>query len=145
MSNDKFDTARQVLRQQKLTGERALFQSENLAVYDSVFENGESPLKESSSLYLDNCLFRWKYPLWYCKHVDVKECTWFDMARAGVWYTDDISVRDSIVEAPKNFRRCRGSNPDKCKFPECRGNPLELYRCKPVLCAGTRGLFCHEL
>lgn len=28
MSNDKFDTARQVLRQQKLTGERALFQSE---------------------------------------------------------------------------------------------------------------------
>ena len=64
MSNDKFDTARQVLRQQKLTGERALFQSENLAVYDSVFEDGESPLKESSSLYLDNCLFRWKYPLW---------------------------------------------------------------------------------
>ena len=52
MSNDKFDTARQVLRQQKLTGERALFQSENLAVYDSVFEDGESPLKESSSLYL---------------------------------------------------------------------------------------------
>ena len=50
MSNDKFDTARQVLRQQKLTGERALFQSENLAVYDSVFEDGESPLKESSSL-----------------------------------------------------------------------------------------------
>ena len=44
MSNDKFDTARQVLRQQKLTGERALFQSENLAVYDSVFEDGESAL-----------------------------------------------------------------------------------------------------
>ena len=56
MSNDKFDTARQVLRQQKLTGERALFQSENLAIYDSVFDDGESPLKESSNLYLDNCL-----------------------------------------------------------------------------------------
>jgi len=119
MSNDKFDTARQVLRQQKLTGERALFQSENLAVYDSVFEDGESPLKESSSLYLDNCLFRWKYPLWYCKHVDVKECTWFDMARAGVWYTDDISVRDSIVEAPKNFRRCRGVTLTNVNFPTC--------------------------
>lgn len=48
MSNDKFDTARQVLRQQKLTGERALFQSENLAVYDSVFEDGESPLKRAA-------------------------------------------------------------------------------------------------
>ena len=144
MSNDKFDTARQVLRQQKLTGERALFQSENLAVYDSVFEDGESPLKESSSLYLDNCLFRWKYPLWYCKHVDVKECTWFDMARAGVWYTDDISVRFHC-RSTKKFPPLQGSNPDQCKFPECRGNPLELYRCKPVLCAGARGLFCHEL
>lgn len=129
MSNDKFDTARQVLRQQKLTGERALFQSENLAVYDSVFENGESPLKESSSLYLDNCLFRWKYPLWYCKHVDVKECTWFDMARAGVWYTDDISVRDSIVEAPKNFRRCRGVTLTNVNFPNAEET---LWNCTDV-------------
>lgn len=129
MSNDKFDTARQVLRQQKLTGERALFQSENLAVYDSVFEDGESPLKESSSLYLDNCLFRWKYPLWYCKHVDVKECTWFDMARAGVWYTDDISVRDSIVEAPKNFRRCRGVTLTNVNFPNAEET---LWNCTDV-------------
>ena len=52
MSNDKFDTARQVLRQQKLTGERALFQSENLAVYDSVFEDGESPLKERAAVFI---------------------------------------------------------------------------------------------
>ena len=129
MSNDKFDTARQVLRQQKLTGERALFQSENLAVYDSVFEDGESPLKESSSLYLDNCLFRWKYPLWYCKHVDVKECTWFDMARAGVWYTDDMSVRDSIVEAPKNFRRCRGVTLTNVNFPNAEET---LWNCTDV-------------
>ena len=129
MSNDKFDTARQVLRQQKLTRERALFQSENLAVYDSVFEDGESPLKESSSLYLDNCLFRWKYPLWYCKHVDVKECTWFDMARAGVWYTDDISVRDSIVEAPKNFRRCRGVTLTNVNFPNAEET---LWNCTDV-------------
>ena len=131
MSNDKFDTARQVLRQQKLTGERALFQSENLAVYDSVFENGESPLKESSSLYLDNCLFRWKYPLWYSKNIAVKDGTYFG--------------KRFHCRSTKKFPPLQGSNPDKCKFPECRGNPLELYRCKPVLCAGTRGLFCHEL
>lgn len=39
----------------------------------------------------------------------------------------------------KKFPPLQGSNPDKCKFPECRGNPLELYRCKPVLCAGAPG------
>ena len=28
------------------------------------------------------------------------------MARAGVWYTDNIRVEDCTFEAPKNFRRC---------------------------------------
>jgi hypothetical protein len=51
-------------------------------------------------------MFKWKYPLWYAKNITAKNCTWFDMARAGVWYTDQITVEDSAIEAPKNFRRC---------------------------------------
>ena len=92
------------VRQEYLTGERALFMSRDLKVYDSVFAEGESPLKESENIELYDSLFRWKYPLWYCNHVKAERCTWFDMARAGVWYTNDISVKDTIIEAPKNFR-----------------------------------------
>ena len=99
---------RKEIRQEFLTGERALFKSENLDIYDTIFDDGESPLKESRNIKLEGCFFRWKYPLWYCKDIDVRNCTWFDMGRAGVWYTDNISVSDSIVEAPKNFRRCNG-------------------------------------
>ena len=29
------------------------------------------------------------------------------MARAGVWYTDNILIKDTFIEAPKNFRRCK--------------------------------------
>jgi hypothetical protein len=36
----------------------------------------------------------------------MRDCVWFEMARAGVWYTDDIRIRDCVVDAPKNFRRC---------------------------------------
>ncbi|MBR1861463.1 MAG: DUF3737 family protein [Lachnospiraceae bacterium] len=89
-----------------LYGERALFNSNNLHITECVFDNGESPLKESSDIELDECLFRWKYPLWYCNNIKVQRCTWFDMARAGVWYTKNIEVKDSVVQAPKNFRRC---------------------------------------
>ena len=53
-------------------------------------------------------MFRWKYPLWYCRDVKAKGCTWFDMARAGVWYTDNITVENAVIQAPKNFRRCTG-------------------------------------
>ncbi len=96
------------IRQQTLTGERALFQKRNIRVTDSIFADGESPLKECRDVELYDCLFRWKYPLWYCKNITAKNCTWFDMARAGVWYTDNIRVEDAVIEAPKNFRRCRG-------------------------------------
>ena len=117
------------LHQQYLTGERALFMSRDLAVYDSVFADGESPLKESKNILVDNCLFHWKYPLWYCKHVIARQCTWFDMARAGVWYTDDISVCDSIIEAPKNFRRCNGVTLTNVNFPNAEET---LWNCSNV-------------
>lgn len=51
-------------------------------------------------------MFKWKYPLWYSNHIAARDCTWFEMARAGVWYTKHILVEDCAIEAPKNFRRC---------------------------------------
>ena len=80
------------IRQEYLTGERALFQGENLKIYDSIFADGESPLKESHDIELEGCMFKWKYPFWYAKNITARNCTWFEMARAGVWYTDNITV-----------------------------------------------------
>ncbi|MCQ2495237.1 MAG: DUF3737 family protein [Lachnospiraceae bacterium] len=97
---------KKLITREFLTGERALFNSENLIVTDSVFDDGESPLKESSNIDIEGCLFRWKYPLWYCNHINVKNSQWFEMARAGVWYTNDMQVENAMIEAPKNFRRC---------------------------------------
>ena len=96
------------INQQFLTGERALFQEKDSHISYCTFADGESPLKESSDLEIENTLFRWKYPLWYSRNVIMKDCTLFDMARAGIWYTENISVRDTIIEAPKNFRRSKG-------------------------------------
>jgi len=96
------------IREEFLTGERALFMSRDLRVVDCTFADGESPLKESADIELVGSMFKWKYPLWYCKNVTAKDCVWFDMARAGVWYTNNVTVEDSPIDAPKNFRRCNG-------------------------------------
>lgn len=93
------------IRQEYLTGERALFQGNDIKIYDTIFAEGESPLKESQNIKLYGSMFKWKYPLWYSKHIILEDCTLFDMARAGIWYTDDITVRNTLIEAPKNFRR----------------------------------------
>lgn len=96
------------IKQQFFSGERALYGTHDACISYCTFADGESPLKESSNLEIDNCLFRWKYPLWYTKNVKMTNCSLFDMARAGIWYVDNISVSDTVIEAPKNFRRVRG-------------------------------------
>lgn len=119
----------QEIKQQLLVGERALFQSKELFIIDSVFADGESPLKESSDITLSGCMFKWKYPLWYAKNIQAKNCTWFEMARAGVWYTDNISVENAQIEAPKNFRRCNRVNLKNVSFPNAAET---LWNCQNI-------------
>ena len=119
----------ETITQELLTGERALFQGENLTILDSIFDAGESPLKESNNITLRGSMFKWKYPLWNSKNVKATDCTWFYMARAGVWYTDDILVEDSVIEAPKNFRRSKNITLKQVTFPNAEET---LWNCKNV-------------
>lgn len=118
------------IRQQFLTGERALFQGANLKIYDTIFDDGESPLKESHNIELRNSMFKWKYPLWYSDYISVKDCTWFDMARAGVWYTNHMVVEDCAIEAPKNFRRCEDLTLSHVSIPNAEET---LWNCQDVV------------
>ncbi|MCH5343222.1 MAG: DUF3737 family protein [Acetatifactor sp.] len=116
-------------RQAYLTGERALFQGQNLRIVDTIFADGESPLKESYDIELFGCMFKWKYPLWYAENISVQNCTWFEMGRAGVWYTKHITVEDSAIEAPKNFRRCEDVVLKNVSFPNAAET---LWHCDGV-------------
>lgn len=118
------------IRQEFLTGERALFGKSDLKIYDTIFADGESPLKECRDIELTGSMFKWKYPLWYSNNINAKDCTWFEMARAGVWYTNKITVEDSLIEAPKNFRRCQEVKLSNVSF----SNAAEtLWHCNGVV------------
>lgn len=118
-----------VIKQEILTGERALFGQEDLEIYDSIFEDGESPLKECKKITIYNSMFRWKYPLWYSNHIKMKDCTIFEMGRAGIWYTSDIAIEDTMVEAPKNFRRCKNLTLKHVSMPNAEET---LWNCEDV-------------
>ena len=88
------------------TGERALYGIRNSIIEKSIFEDGESPLKECSNLEVRNCEFRWKYPMWYGQNIKVYDCTLKEMSRSGIWYTKNITLQNCKIEAPKLFRKC---------------------------------------
>ncbi len=95
------------ITQQSFTEERALFFAENVKAEHCSFDIGESPFKESKSIYADNCIIRSRYPFWYSSNIDVRDCSFFDTARAGVWYTSDARFSSCVFASPKNFRRSR--------------------------------------
>lgn len=117
------------IRQEFLTGERVLFHGQDLAIYDTTFADGESPLKESRNIYLEGSLFQWKYPLWYSRDIRLKDCTLFEMARAGIWYTHNLEMENTLVEAPKNFRRATGLRIRQVNFPNAAET---LWSCQDV-------------
>lgn len=117
------------IKRQFLTGERSLFEGKNLYIEDTIFGEGESPLKESDSIVLNNVIFKWKYPLWYSKHIKVNNSYWFEMARSGIWYTDDITMNNTVLDAPKNFRRSSNINLSNVTFANAQET---LWNCKDV-------------
>ena len=98
----------ETIKQKRFTDERALYGRSGIKVINCTFEQGESPIKECKDVELCCSLFRYKYPIWYSQNITVRDCTWFEMARAGVWYNRDVAVYNAVIQAPKNFRRCDG-------------------------------------
>lgn len=118
-----------IIQQQLLEGERALFQSRDLTVVDCKFANGESPLKESRDLRIEGTTFAWKYPLWYCDRVEVERSSLLETARSGIWYTNFITIRDSIIEAPKTFRRGHDITLQRVELPNAQET---LWNCRNI-------------
>lgn len=117
-------------KEQRFTGERALFQTKGAEISFCTFADGESPLKESSDLVIDNCLFQWKYPLWYCNNVKVTDSTVFEMGRAGIWYTNNLTMKGITYQAPKGFRRCHNIELTDITIPNAAET---LWNCSGVV------------
>ena len=111
-------------------GERALYNVTDAAIYSSVFEDGESPLKECRNIEVRESVFKWKYPMWYSRDVKVYDSTLLVSARSGIWYTHGIEMHACSIEAPKTFRRSSGIKLVKCSIPHAEET---LWSCTDVV------------
>ncbi|WP_242335662.1 DUF3737 family protein [Limosilactobacillus urinaemulieris] len=110
-------------------GERPLYGIHDTKLINTTFGKGESPLKETANLTLDGVLFTWKYPLWYSDHIKVTDTIFEEMSRSGIWYTNDIEITNSTIQAPKEFRRCDGINLDNVHFSDAEET---MWSCKNI-------------
>ena len=108
------------IKQAYVTGERALFHASDVLVEDSTFAQGESPLKESRNIRLHNSIFKWKYPLWYSTNIECSHTTLMETARSGIWYSEHVTMKDCVLQAPKTFRRCSDITLENVQLPNAQ-------------------------
>ena len=95
--------------QQSYDEERALYGLCNADVIGCTFAgaaDGESALKESRGVSVQQCKFSLRYPLWHAKDFSLTDCTMEITARAPMWYTEQGTIRHSVIEGVKALREC---------------------------------------
>ena len=118
-----------IIKNHFFEGERILFGLKDSQLEGITFGEGESPLKEASKIDIKDSIFKWKYPLWYDKDINVDNTVFETMARSGIWYTKNIAVKNSALQAPKLFRRAEKIVLDHVHF----ANAAEtMWTCKDI-------------
>lgn len=102
--------------QERLTGERAGYFADNVSYKDCIFVDGESPLKHGKNISVEKCDFQYKYPLWNTTNVVVIESHFAELGKSGLWYTNNFTIEDTVIDAPKEFRRSKGIYLTNVKF-----------------------------
>ena len=99
--------------------ERALYGSRALLVINCSFdgeEDGESALKESSDIVVQNTLCNLRYPFWHDHGLAILSCELTEKCRAALWYSEQISIHDSKLHGIKALRECRDVHLDRCEI-----------------------------
>jgi len=119
-----------LIKNKEFGGERPLYCERDLRLENVVVHAGESALKETAAIEAVGCRFEGKYPFWCCDGFSVSDCLFTEGARAALWYSRDLLMEDTLVEAPKMFRKMENMTLRRVRIP----NALEtLWRCKGVV------------
>ena len=93
---------------QEFGGERPLYRKKDLYLEDVTIHAGESALKETGNITAVHCRFEGKYPFWECDGFVIRDCLFTVGARSALWYSRGCEMYDSLIDAPKMFRRTKG-------------------------------------
>ena len=98
----------EIIKNTEFGGERPLFAARNLKLEDVVIHTGESALKCCANIDAVRCRFEGKYPFWHVDGFKITDCLFTPGARAALWYSRNLVMKDTQVDAPKMFREMDG-------------------------------------
>ena len=93
-----------LIKGQTFGGERPLFGIEDTRLEDVTIAEGESGIKCCRNVEADKCRFVGKYPWWHVDGSRITGCLFEPGSRSAIWYSRDMTMTDTVINAPKLFR-----------------------------------------
>lgn len=117
----------EIIKDKEFGGERPLFGARGLRLENVTIHAGESALKCCADIEADHCTFEGKYPIWHVDGFKVHDCLFTPGARAALWYSRNLEMSDTQVDAPKMFREMDGIKLRNVNIPDAEETLWHCY------------------
>ncbi len=97
----------QIIKDKEFGGERPLFASHDLRLENITIVDGESGIKQCQNMEATGCKFYGKYPWWHVDGARIDNCYFAPGSRSAIWYTNDLKMKDCVIDGPKFFREMK--------------------------------------
>lgn len=119
----------EIIKDKEFGGERPLFASQDLRLENVTIRMGESAIKECNNIEAYDCRFEGNYPFWHVHNFRIERC-YFDVGgRSALWYSDNLVMKDTVIDAPKMFREMQNIEIDNVKINDA---DEIFWRCRNI-------------
>ena len=96
-----------IIKDKSFGGERPLFGMKDTRLEGVTITEGESGIKFCQNIEAEGCRFIGKYPWWHVDGSLIENCYFEVGSRSAIWYSNDMTMRNTVIDAPKLFREMR--------------------------------------
>ena len=97
----------QIIKNKSFGGERPLFGIHDTRLEEVTITEGESGIKCCQNIEAHQCRFIGKYPWWHVEGSLITDCHFEVGARSAIWYSNNMTMRDCVIDGPKLFREMK--------------------------------------
>lgn len=106
-----------IFENQSFDEERALYGSDGVLVRNCRFDgpaDGESALKESQNIQIEQCFMNLRYPFWHDEWLTIRNSELTPLCRAALWYSHHVEITDTKLHGIKAIRECGDVSLARC-------------------------------
>lgn len=106
-----------IVENQSFDEERALYGRDGILIRNCRFDgpaDGESALKESRNIQVEQCFMNLRYPFWHDENLSICDSELTPLCRAALWYSHHIEIADTELHGIKAVRECSDVSLTRC-------------------------------